>query len=257
VARNGRSFYVRILYWSDKDPMNLSGRNRYNGPGIIREGYGRNRGMYTAIDPYEGRSASFKTRAEAVAQYQSYLTDRNINLTRGAADALASLGTGNPLSALLYEWGADAVIGTPDPNSNVYTITNRTTNTVIAVGTFTAGGGIAALRGAQGLSSTSAAITATGQRHHLLTSKIMRALGSHDNLKGVFNRENARFIYNAADEAAHRGYQKWHRRYDKEVTDWIENNKQATPEEFIQYLDELHQQEWLRKHIPNVNLGGN
>ena len=82
----------------------------------------------------------------------------------------------------------------------------------------------------------------------------MRALSEHGTLRGIFQREDARFIYRAADDAAHRGYQQWHRRYDREVLEWLERNADATQEQFIDFLNKLHQQDWLRERIPNVNL---
>lgn len=248
VSRSGRSFYNTKIYWRDRIG---AGRNLYQGPGIIYETIGKNIDKYTALDPFEGRSASFDTREEAVGQYQSYLRDGKINATRGIADALATLG--GPLIGLLYEWGADAVIGKPDPNSNVYTVTNKSTNAMIVVGTVVLGPRLSGFRGSQATNEMNT-ILATGQKHHLLTNKVMRALNEHGVLKGIFNRKDARFIYNAADEGAHRGYQTWHRKYDKIVTDWLEVNGKATADEFLKFLDSLHQEPWLKKHIPNVKL---
>lgn len=73
-------------------------------------------------------------------------------------------------------------------------------------------------------------------------------------MKGAFSREDPRFIYNALDDAAHKGYQTWHRQYDKMVVDWVSANRQATPEMFKSYLHDLYQQPWLQQRIPNVNL---
>jgi len=67
-------------------------------------------------------------------------------------------------------------------------------------------------------------VAATGQIHHLLTNKIINALERHPALNGSFIRTDTRFIYNASDAAAHRGYQTWHRQYDKMVVDYIESN---------------------------------
>lgn len=97
-------------------------------------------------------------------------------------------------------------------------------------------------------------IMATGQRHHLLSKKIMNALNSHPSLKGVFQRSNSKYIYNALDEAAHNGYQTWHRQYDETVVKWLQTNQSATPTQFNKYLHKLHQQPWLKNRIPNVNL---
>lgn len=97
-------------------------------------------------------------------------------------------------------------------------------------------------------------MVATGQKHHVLSNKIMRVLNSHPSLKGIYNRENSKFIYNAVDDAAHRGYQTWHRQYDAMVSKWLQSNPSATPAQFNEYLHNLYQQPWLNSRIPNVNL---
>ena len=116
----------------------------------------------------------------------------------------------------------------------------------------TAGAGALANSSRAGL--TGGRVVATGQRHHLLSNRIMRTLNNHRSLRGVFNRSNPRYIYNALDDAAHRGYQKWHRQYDEIVVNWLQNHPSATPAQFNRYLHNLHQQPWLRSRIPNVNL---
>ena len=80
----------------------------------------------------KGRISFFKTREGAIGRYQEYLQERNINATRGFVDALSSM-VADPIVDILYKLGADAIIGRPDPNGNVYTITNRTSNAVIIV----------------------------------------------------------------------------------------------------------------------------
>jgi hypothetical protein len=97
---------------------------------------------------------------------------------------------------------------------------------------------------------------ATGQKHHLLTNKVMRALDKHRTLRGVFKRQDERFQYPAKDLDAHNGYDLWHRDIDKEVVRWIEKekNKEASPQQFIRYLNDLYQDPLHRSRIPNVNL---
>lgn len=124
--------------------------------------------------------------------------------------------------------------------------------------------GISSLRAAQVAKSTEIATNvgtntaktaiATGQRHHLLSNKIMSSLNNHPSLKGAFNRENTKYIYNALDDAAHKGYQTWHRQYDEMIVKWLQSNPSATPVQFNQYLHNLHQQPWLKSRVPNVNL---
>jgi RHS repeat-associated protein len=97
-------------------------------------------------------------------------------------------------------------------------------------------------------------VVATGQKHHLLSNKIMQALNNHPTLKGALNRENAKYIYNAIDDAAHKGYQTWHRQYDATVVKWLQSNPSATPAQFNKYLYNLHQQPWLKSRILDINL---
>ncbi len=97
-------------------------------------------------------------------------------------------------------------------------------------------------------------IKGTGQVHHVLSNKIMRSLNNHPTLKGKFNREDPMFKYHAKDLESHKGYQKWHREYDAKVGNWLENNPRATEQQFRKYLNDLHQQPWLKDRIPNVNI---
>ncbi|MEN1785786.1 MAG: RHS repeat-associated core domain-containing protein [Bacteroidota bacterium] len=112
------------------------------------------------------------------------------------------------------------------------------------------------LKWVKGLFGAKTVIKATGQAHHLIGTKIVRALNNHPTLKGAFDysRTNSKYIYNAIDAAAHKGYQNWHRRYDATVVKWLQSNPSATPAQFDKYLHNLHQQPWLKSRIPNVNL---
>ncbi|WP_413512619.1 hypothetical protein [Myroides odoratus] len=106
------------------------------------------------------------------------------------------------------------------------------------------------------INAGSSSVKATGQAHHLLGNKITRVLNSHPTLKESFDysRTNTRYIYNALDNEAHRGYQTWHRQYDTTVVQWLQSNPSATPSQFDLYLHNLYQQPWLKSRIPNVNL---
>ncbi len=97
---------------------------------------------------------------------------------------------------------------------------------------------------------------ATGQMHHLLSEKIARALAEHKTLKGVFDRKDARLVFQAKDKAAHWGYQTWHRELDDEVVKWLSDPKraEATPEEFLKFLQELYQRPDIKARIPGVDL---
>lgn len=101
-------------------------------------------------------------------------------------------------------------------------------------------------------SGMSPGVTATGQRHHLLSKRIMAALDDHPSLNGSFNRDD--FIYRAINGPAHNGYQKWHIAYDNTVVQWLRSNQNANPAQFRTYLHNLHQEQWLKQRIPNVNL---
>ena len=106
------------------------------------------------------------------------------------------------------------------------------------------------------LKVTRESIKATGQAHHLLGHKITRALNNHPTLKRAFDysRTNSKYIYNALDAAAHKGYQTWHRQYDATVVKWLQSNPSATPAQFNKYLHNLYQQPRLKSRIPNVKL---
>ena len=68
----------------------------------------------------------------------------------------------------------------------------------------------------------------TGQIHHPISRTVFNALEQHPNLAGKYLPRDARLTTQAIDEAAHRGYQAWHRALDAEVAQWIRNNPQAT-----------------------------
>ena len=78
-------------------------------------------------------------------------------------------------------------------------------------------------------------IIASGQEHHLLSKKIVGAIEKHPLLKGVFSREDRRLIYKLLDASAHKGYQTWHRQYDKMVVDFIQANPKLTPSQSKAY----------------------
>jgi hypothetical protein len=57
-------------------------------------------------------------------------------------------------------------------------------------------------------------------------------------LAGKFSRKDPRFIYRAANEAAHKGYQTWHRNLDDKIVNWIRKpeNSRVTVQEFERFL---------------------
>ncbi len=130
---SGTSSYVTFYEWRDEPGNNFSGSYVYQ----ITHGPGR--GNWMALNPYENQYREVKTQAQAQRAFKNFLGERNINASRGFTDALASFANAgtNPIVgsiyATLYEWGADATIGRPDPNSNVYVVTNRVTNASIII----------------------------------------------------------------------------------------------------------------------------
>ena len=55
----------------------------------------------------------------------------------------------------------------------------------------------------------------------------------------------------AADAAAHRGYQTWHRQLDAEVADWLARNPNATTTQFERFLQQRYSQPDLLERFPN------
>lgn len=90
----------------------------------------------------------------------------------------------------------------------------------------------------------------TGQLHHLISKKISRALDDHPVLKGMYTHHDSRFVTRAKDEASHRGYQKWHRAYDQQVVDWLDENQGATQAEFEACLKESYDAPKKRNRLP-------
>ncbi|MCP4361917.1 MAG: hypothetical protein GY796_28225, partial [Chloroflexi bacterium] len=90
------------------------------------------------------------------------------------------------------------------------------------------------------------------QIHHALSNKIDNALNSHPKLNGVFDREVDLFKFTASSEEAHRGYQTWHRQYDRQVVDWIERNPSATRDDFLNYLITIYSEEDIAWRFPDA-----
>ena len=80
----------------------------------------------------------------------------------------------------------------------------------------------------------------TGEWHHGISKKIHKALENHDVLKGVYKARDDRFLTQAFNKNAHKGYQKWHRAMEEKVVNWIKQFDKATPYEFEAYLRDLY-----------------
>ncbi|MBL8240084.1 MAG: hypothetical protein JNM66_21870, partial [Bryobacterales bacterium] len=91
----------------------------------------------------------------------------------------------------------------------------------------------------------------TGQLHHAISKRIARALARHNHLKFFYRARDPRFVTQAIDGPAHRGYQRWHRDLDTKVETWLEDNPLATKVEFEKYLRDLYSHsEDLAKRFP-------
>jgi hypothetical protein len=91
----------------------------------------------------------------------------------------------------------------------------------------------------------------TGQIHHPISKPVAKALDKHPNLAGEYKPRDPRLSTQAADKAAHRGYQKWHRELDAEVSKWIAEHPDATKETFENWLRRRYSQPDLKARFPN------
>ncbi len=91
---------------------------------------------------------------------------------------------------------------------------------------------------------------AVGQMHHVFSNRIMRALSEHHVLRAVFNRDD--LITQALQGTAHSGYQAWHRGYDQEVVEWLAANADATPKEFLRFLQSIYERKDMLERFPGA-----
>jgi len=80
----------------------------------------------------------------------------------------------------------------------------------------------------------------TGQMHHGISKAIHKALQDHDTLKNVYKQRDSRFVTQALDKSAHKGYETWHRNMETKVIEWLDKNDLATPAQFEAYLRHLY-----------------
>ncbi|WNG27873.1 Wall-associated protein precursor [Cystobacter fuscus] len=90
-----------------------------------------------------------------------------------------------------------------------------------------------------------------GQLHHVISRPIAKALNRHPTLTGVYQPRDSRFVTRAVDEAAHCGYQDWHRKVDEEVVNWLDTHKSVTAKEFEAFLRSLYNRPSLRARFPH------
>jgi hypothetical protein len=90
-----------------------------------------------------------------------------------------------------------------------------------------------------------------GQRHHVISRPIAKALEGHETLAGLYQPRDPRFVAQAKDEEAHCGYQRWHRDVDEEVIAWLARKENATPQQFEKFLREIYSRAAMRERFPH------
>jgi hypothetical protein len=90
-----------------------------------------------------------------------------------------------------------------------------------------------------------------GQEHHIISRPIAEALSKHETLAGLYEPRDERLKTRAKDMEAHCGYQDWHRKVDKEVIDWLNRNRTATREQFMNKLREIYKRPDMLKRFPH------
>ena len=91
----------------------------------------------------------------------------------------------------------------------------------------------------------------TGQVHHPISRIFHRALEAHPLLSGIYTSRDPRFVTQARDAAAHRGYDRFHRNLDAEVSGLIRANPNANQSQFESYLRGVYQRPDVNKRFPN------
>jgi hypothetical protein len=80
---------------------------------------------------------------------------------------------------------------------------------------------------------------------------VFRRLRNYKDLPSIHVKTLGHYCTQAIDDAAHRGYQTWHRELDAEAGQWIRNNPQATPQTFEGWLNGRYNQTDLQQRFPN------
>ena len=93
----GKTYTTYQPVWKDKAYGADAWANK-----VYRVGYGKDRGKWVALDPYNNRSVVVGSQAAAVAAYKDYISQRNVDVAAGAvqpavdtlnvAEALATRG---------------------------------------------------------------------------------------------------------------------------------------------------------------------
>ncbi|MGH6931102.1 MAG: RHS repeat-associated core domain-containing protein [Dongiaceae bacterium] len=90
----------------------------------------------------------------------------------------------------------------------------------------------------------------TGQKHHVISSRVFAVLEKHDILKGVYTLRDARLVAKAKNKMSHYGYQSWHRSFDDEVSTWVRDNPQATQDDFEKFIRDHFDRPDMKDRFP-------
>ncbi|MEW6536829.1 MAG: RHS repeat-associated core domain-containing protein [Candidatus Auribacterota bacterium] len=91
----------------------------------------------------------------------------------------------------------------------------------------------------------------TGQTHHVISKKIYDALSDHPILGGQYSYRDDGLTTQATNSDAHKGYQKWHREIDAEVSNWISRMPDVTTYDFENYLNDIYNRPELKEKFPD------
>ena len=81
---------------------------------------------------------------------------------------------------------------------------------------------------------------ATGQVHHPVSRKIENAAASTNKTLQNFVKRSEWGTIRAKTLQDHIGYQKWHRNFDNATITWLKNHRNATPDEFLDFMNKLY-----------------
>jgi len=201
-------------------------------------------------------------RRQILSENQKHLTPQQLDSGRAAAAAAKELQStladntpiGGAINSLIEFW----------TGKNTFTHSELSdTQRVLGVAG-AAGGPLGAAGDAAGKSrravravdnaadaASNAPVKTVGQIHHVISTKVARAVDDHPILSGLFAKRDSRFVTQAVDGAAHRGYQRWRRDLDKEVAEWIENNHSRNGDDFLAYLKTLYERPDIKARFPN------